>query len=1203
MRTTTLLHFLYVLFSASITLALPMQLSAKEGGNSVTASNCGNRTFYVDSQLGNDVNNGLSQGRPWKSFTKINATTFCPGDKILFRSGRTWSGTLTPRGSGQAGKPITIGKYGSGNAPVLNGDMSVDCSVSSSVVYCTIKLYNQQHWVIQDVEITNYKSSEEGGKSATAWRQQNVTKYQNVRTPAQYTGNNSKKCAILVEAKGAGKLSTIQFKNLEIHSVNGDIHDKDNGGIFFEVFNSNNVASYFDNILVDNCYIHDVDRTAISNQSYFDDRLLNSSTNWTPNRNFVIRNSKFERIGANAVIMRVSKQPIIENCVFKYNGIKESGNAAFFFNTDDGIMQYNEFMYTKANIGDNDAGGPDSDFRTKRSIIQYNYIHDNDYGMLVTGGSDPNSGRFNHGTIVRYNIFENDGLIARPSDGAHVLKTSGNVTNCVFHNNVVYVGSQQRNLKVIWNKTWGGAKANGTRYHNNIIYNKGVNTIYDLGRSTNNLIKDNLYYGNTVGGDASQEANKISGDPKFTSPGNGKNGYKIKIGSAAISRGRKITGATKDYYNNTINYNQTLNVGIDQSKPVAAPTNNNSGKDVYLVIGQSNTAGRGNIEAQDQAILNNVFLFNGNNWEKAKNPMNRYSTIRKDLSYQKLGYAYNFGKTLESKTGKSIALVVNARGGTSITSWQKNSSAGYYNAAVTQVKKALQKGGTLKGIIWHQGESNRNTSSYMTYLQRMVNDLRADLGANLPVIVGQLSQQRSDNATFNNRITTVGNTISNSHWVSSNGLTTTDGTHFDSASQRKLGERYADKVISILYQNITPPAATPSTPSAPTSTLVNLAKGKSARQSTTAFSGVASRAVDGNTQGNYHKGSVTHTHHTNNPWWEVDLGKDYGIEQIKLFNRVGCCTDRLDNFSINIYNSNRQLVGRVANQRTFTGSKMFNKKATGRYVRVQIAGKGTLSLAEVQVFGRSNTITNLALGKSAKQSSTNHGGAASRAVDGKTEGRYHYRSVTHTAPDSKKFPWWEVDLGAEYDLTQINLFNRTDCCSDRLQKFRVYVFDSSREQTFYKYNHGTFKTNKEFAVAGVKGRYVRIELKSYVNPLSLAEVQVMGYGVNVQSSSSSTRLANDPLTDLEGAIGETVQDESTVSLYPIPAGDKLYILDDVYTDEITNITILDMNGVEVSKTTGSISEYIDTSSLKSGIYFLLIEKNSGVVITKSFSKL
>jgi hypothetical protein len=81
---------------------------------------------------------------------------------------------------------------------------------------------------------------------------------------------------------------------------------------------------------------------------------------------------------------------------------------------------------------------------------------------------------------------------------------------------------------------------------------------------------------------------------------------------------------------------------------------------------------------------------------------------------------------------------------------------------------------------------------------------------------------------------------------------------------------------------------------------------------------------------------------------------------------------------------------------------------TGRYIRVQLAGTNYLHMAEVQVLGTA-TPTNVALNKTATQSSTHSSGAAaSRAVDGNTDGVFANGSVTHTNSDANA--WWHVDL-------------------------------------------------------------------------------------------------------------------------------------------------------------------------------------------------
>ena len=79
-------------------------------------------SYYVDSQAGSDANSGTSSSAPWRSLTKVDATTFQPGDRILLADGSEWSGTtLWPKGSGDAADHITVGDYGSGSLPRIDG--------------------------------------------------------------------------------------------------------------------------------------------------------------------------------------------------------------------------------------------------------------------------------------------------------------------------------------------------------------------------------------------------------------------------------------------------------------------------------------------------------------------------------------------------------------------------------------------------------------------------------------------------------------------------------------------------------------------------------------------------------------------------------------------------------------------------------------------------------------------------------------------------------------------------------------------------------------------------------------------------------------------------------------------------------------------------------------------------------------------------
>jgi parallel beta-helix repeat protein len=78
-------------------------------------------TYYVDSVGGLDSNSGTDSGYPWQTVAKVNASSFNPGDSVLFKRGDVWREELTVSSSGTAGNLITFGAYGSGAMPIING--------------------------------------------------------------------------------------------------------------------------------------------------------------------------------------------------------------------------------------------------------------------------------------------------------------------------------------------------------------------------------------------------------------------------------------------------------------------------------------------------------------------------------------------------------------------------------------------------------------------------------------------------------------------------------------------------------------------------------------------------------------------------------------------------------------------------------------------------------------------------------------------------------------------------------------------------------------------------------------------------------------------------------------------------------------------------------------------------------------------------
>ena len=98
----------------------------------------------------------------------------------------------------------------------------------------------------------------------------------------------------------------------------------------------------------------------------------------------------------------------------------------------------------------------------------------------------------------------------------------------------------------------------------------------------------------------------------------------------------------------------------------------------------------------------------------------------------------------------------------------------------------------------------------------------------------------------------------------------------------------------------------------------------------------------------------------------------------------------------------------------------------GRYVRIRLPDKGTLTLAEVEIYSDER---NVARGGKASQKNTSHGGEAQRAIDGNTNGTYGSGTQTHTQENTSS-PWWEVDLGEEFPIDRIVVFRRGRIVAD-----------------------------------------------------------------------------------------------------------------------------------------------------------------------------
>jgi len=221
---------------------------------------------------------------------------------------------------------------------------------------------------------------------------------------------------------------------------------------------------------------------------------------------------------------------------------------------------------------------------------------------------------------------------------------------------------------------------------------------------------------------------------------------------------------------------------------------------IFLLCGQSNMAGRGDVEESDRRSIERVWSMNkANEWALATDP----------LHYDKpaiagVGLGRTFARVLASVDAEArLGLVPCAMGGSALHEWAPG--APLYENAMKRARVALESG-RLSGILWHQGEAeSADKSRAESYLERfsiMMAAFRKELG-DVPVVVGQLGEfLRAEKmpfaATVNRQLARVPLEVRKSAFVSSAGLGHRgDEIHFDSAGFREFGRRYAHAYLGL----------------------------------------------------------------------------------------------------------------------------------------------------------------------------------------------------------------------------------------------------------------------------------------------------------------------------------------------------------------------------------------------------------------------
>jgi len=234
---------------------------------------------------------------------------------------------------------------------------------------------------------------------------------------------------------------------------------------------------------------------------------------------------------------------------------------------------------------------------------------------------------------------------------------------------------------------------------------------------------------------------------------------------------------------------------------------------VFLLIGQSNMAGRGKVEASDQAPHPRVFMLTRElAWVPAVDPMHFDKPTRIGT-----GLGKTFGAIVaDARPGVAIGLVPAAFGGSALDEWAPGQP--HYVNAVARAKEAL-KHGQLAGILWHQGESDRAPEQAATYAIRFakfIAQLRADLDSqDVPVIVGEIGRFCPNEGPVNAAIRQLPVLVPRCALVTTEGLAgrpeEPEVLHFESPGFRELGRRYAAAWLALAAPTAQLPKTEPTT--------------------------------------------------------------------------------------------------------------------------------------------------------------------------------------------------------------------------------------------------------------------------------------------------------------------------------------------------------------------------------------------------------
>ena len=269
-----------------------------------------------------------------------------------------------------------------------------------------------------------------------------------------------------------------------------------------------------------------------------------------------------------------------------------------------------------------------------------------------------------------------------------------------------------------------------------------------------------------------------------------------------------------------VSYGQLANVPKSTTMPVSGIPEEFQGKlSLFILAGQSNMSGRGDVPA-NQVADPLIFVFgNDYRWRVALEPIDSSEGQVDEISRDGGPDSAMFGPGLafagalrEQKSDMVIGLIPCAKGDSLIDEWQRNLSDSKLYGSCIKRARAASVMGKIAGLLFFQGEADavdpdrypgkrRSAFDYTAKFSKFIHDVRHDLAApHLPVVFAQIGTNKAPEAFVNWETVKEQQAMVNlpcASMITTDDLTLRDGVHFTTESYRTIGERFAKAFLNV----------------------------------------------------------------------------------------------------------------------------------------------------------------------------------------------------------------------------------------------------------------------------------------------------------------------------------------------------------------------------------------------------------------------